>query len=349
MLKGIEIHNFRGIREGSINGFRQVTIFIGKNGSGKSTILEAIYLASACVEPYDIINKDFKANYIIMRRGGRGDWRSSGDILWYQMDSSKPLKINLYINNESYSFHVFRKPHSNDIENVIGLVYGDFYANIRGAWKRGATISPIPDILRNKLRDLEMFLKPVVLVDGRLLLNPKEIENTTWTSVSAKRLDKKIVEMIREELEREAEGLTYLPFGNTYTLALQTLKTTIRIDDLGAGAKDAILISLIILGLKPKILLLEEPESHMYPLGLYTFTKFLIRLAGEYGFQVIVSTHSNDFINIVRKVSQEIGVESRIIYIERSLDGVINYRDFSPDNVEILGKLGIDVRMSHVF
>jgi len=55
MIRSIEIENLRGISRGAVDGLTQVNIFLGKNGSGKSTVLEAIYIASACMmysEPY---------------------------------------------------------------------------------------------------------------------------------------------------------------------------------------------------------------------------------------------------------------------------------------------------------
>ena len=43
LITGIEIHNFRGIRELSILDFdRHANLFVGKNGAGKSSLLDAI-------------------------------------------------------------------------------------------------------------------------------------------------------------------------------------------------------------------------------------------------------------------------------------------------------------------
>lgn len=47
MINSITIQGFRGIESGKINKLTQFNIFVGSNDSGKSTILEAIYLACA--------------------------------------------------------------------------------------------------------------------------------------------------------------------------------------------------------------------------------------------------------------------------------------------------------------
>ncbi|OGF65706.1 MAG: hypothetical protein A2Y62_10360 [Candidatus Fischerbacteria bacterium RBG_13_37_8] len=45
-IEKIWIENYRGIRNGFIDQLQDINIFVGRNGSGKSTILEAIFLAS---------------------------------------------------------------------------------------------------------------------------------------------------------------------------------------------------------------------------------------------------------------------------------------------------------------
>ncbi|MBU7017982.1 MAG: AAA family ATPase [Theionarchaea archaeon] len=44
MIKEIYLKNFRGIRTGKLENFAQFTILLGPNNSGKTTILEALYL-----------------------------------------------------------------------------------------------------------------------------------------------------------------------------------------------------------------------------------------------------------------------------------------------------------------
>jgi AAA15 family ATPase/GTPase len=41
MIESLRIRNLRGVRECSINGLTDVNVLIGRNGAGKSTVLEA--------------------------------------------------------------------------------------------------------------------------------------------------------------------------------------------------------------------------------------------------------------------------------------------------------------------
>ena len=45
-LQSLSISNFRGVREGKIDGFTDVNVLVGRNNSGKTTVVEAITRAA---------------------------------------------------------------------------------------------------------------------------------------------------------------------------------------------------------------------------------------------------------------------------------------------------------------
>ena len=47
MLKTFTINNFKKFEKTTLSNFNRINIFVGNNNSGKSTVLEAIYLASS--------------------------------------------------------------------------------------------------------------------------------------------------------------------------------------------------------------------------------------------------------------------------------------------------------------
>jgi recombinational DNA repair ATPase RecF len=46
MIRSAEIRNFRGFRDLKLSGFRRINIVVGDNSSGKTALLEALFLAS---------------------------------------------------------------------------------------------------------------------------------------------------------------------------------------------------------------------------------------------------------------------------------------------------------------
>ncbi len=77
----------------------------------KSTILEAIYLASARVNPIDELRKnnpgvpDKKIDYVIYRRGMRGNWGKYRSFLWFSQDQNHSIKFEI-INSRKLTFMI---------------------------------------------------------------------------------------------------------------------------------------------------------------------------------------------------------------------------------------------------
>ncbi|MHA1626364.1 MAG: AAA family ATPase, partial [Candidatus Asgardarchaeia archaeon] len=205
-IKSMTIRNFRGIRECSIDDFSDVNLFIGRNGSGKSTILESIYLSSAWVNSHDVLRGQKKIDFVISRRTGRGKWISSRDVLWFLMDTVKDIEIGFtYTNNDKLEFKLINF----DNEGRIWLPipqrmmmkypikeYGyhnyssDYFVSVRS---RTFKPKPYREYFAKVYTDIISFLEKVTLIDPNILANPQSIENKTWPRILSKRLDKLIV------------------------------------------------------------------------------------------------------------------------------------------------------------
>ena len=47
MIRSLEIENFRGIQSGKLENLTPLTILVGPNSSGKSTVLDALFLSAS--------------------------------------------------------------------------------------------------------------------------------------------------------------------------------------------------------------------------------------------------------------------------------------------------------------
>jgi len=360
-IESIAIRNFRGILECSISGFTDVNVLIGRNGSGKSTILESIYLASAGINPTDELHGKNKISYVISRRTDRGDWSRSRDVLWFLMDTVKDIDLKfIFTNKNKFGFKLI---HFDDkgrvwlsIPKKILSEYPswkyDYYSYSDNSLLSRKKKSFGFENLRSKFvrwyADTINFLEKVVLIDSRILANPKQVEDVAWSKILAKRLDRLITKMVREGFEADAEDITYMPIGGDKVLALKLSKTTVRVDDLGDGARNAILMASILLTLNNTAVLMEEPETHQHPGGLKTVMDFVLRAAKERKLQLFMSTHSVEFLKIIHKLCDDIGLGLKIFFLERDTDGFVDVRSMEHVDVDTLLKLGLDPRFLDV-
>lgn len=89
VYSSILIENLRGIGRLEVDGLRPINIILGRNNSGKSTFLEALFLLGAATEPY--------LTSTLAHLRGQRQANGSHDVLWRplfrNLDSRSPIKI----------------------------------------------------------------------------------------------------------------------------------------------------------------------------------------------------------------------------------------------------------------
>jgi len=89
VYSSILIENLRGIGRLEVEGLRRINILVGRNNSGKSTFLEALFLLGAATEPY-------LTSTLAQLRGQRPA-NGATDVLWrplfHNLDPRAPIKI----------------------------------------------------------------------------------------------------------------------------------------------------------------------------------------------------------------------------------------------------------------
>ena len=139
-----------------------------------------------------------------------------------------------------------------------------------------------------------------------------------------------------------------MPLGGANVLALQLTKTTVRVDDLGDGVKNAILISAAMLPLEKTAVLIEDPEVHQHPSGLASLMKFVLKAAKEKMLQLFISTHSLELIRIINKLCENMKFECKVFFVDRNDEGIVDVRVLETEDTEALLSLGLDPRFLHI-
>ncbi len=370
-INSIQIENLRGIRKGKIKGLDKVNILLGPNGAGKSTILEAIYLISAWAKRIDDLRGVNKENYVVSRRTGRGDWSTARQILWHNMDTEKEIKICITTNDRLLDFRVpyslthidsknqssvfikmpreiLKKPSHNRLSRVYITSTLSLYDPLEKAYK-GSFIGELRGLFNKFYNNIIKTLEKIIFIDSMFLRNPKLLEERLWSRLLAKRLDKEIIKVIREGYEPLAEDLTYAPlYPNMYTLFLKLPHTSISIDVLGDGARNAIGLMAPLVLAKDTIVLLEDPEIHQHPGGIGVLMRFILNIIKKNNIQLIMSTQSIEFVRITLRLCEDLAIPAKTFYIERE-NGELHVRVLKELDVDALMKLGIDPRFLGAF
>ena len=180
-------------------------------------------------------------------------------------------------------------------------------------------------------------------------LSVEDIEKSVWPQLLDRRLDKVIVNLVKEEYEPSAEDIIYKPLASgSFVLALKLPETTIEIDALGDGARKAILFASALALTENTAALIEDPEVHQHPAGLEVFMRLTAKVAKERRLQLFITTHSIELVNIARKVCSDLGLKLKVFYMERDQGGIVDVRELEEVDIDIAQKLGLDPRLLHI-
>ena len=94
MLNCIRIRNYRILKELDIDGLSRVNLIAGRNNSGKTSLLEAIFLLSGAGNP------ELALNVNVVRGFEMGGLPAGGEFLWRELfsglDSDRSIEISAH-------------------------------------------------------------------------------------------------------------------------------------------------------------------------------------------------------------------------------------------------------------
>src|SRR5256885_16052301 len=88
-LTQLTIENYRGIRKGTIGGLADVNLLVGRNNSGKSSVLEALAIAGSYAQGSRAYPSPSLRDQVCWRRQEGG----IADTWWYQRDRTAPISF----------------------------------------------------------------------------------------------------------------------------------------------------------------------------------------------------------------------------------------------------------------
>jgi len=358
MLTSLTIKNFRGIKEGKIEDISNVNILLGPNNSGKSTILESIYLASTALSGKDILGRNRK-EYIIKRRVSRS--YDFVDALWYKYKTDVPVTLLFKINDETFLFEVFKE---NNLFYTYLKTRSGYYSrpSMRSNWflhklsdkgpiHNSYTASGITSSeIFNNYRMLTMFnslinlLESSIIIDSFISNNFELIEEKLWFTVVADRTDKKITKIINSCYDTTIENFSYVKIGPGYSLAALLPTHSVRIDEIGDGVRMAVVILALAYLTKNGILLFEEPENHQHIRALDKIMQALLEVTKTQKTQLFISTHSLELTERLVDLSIKLNIDLTVHGL--SLDkGILKSRSIKKQDAKNLLEVGEDLRI----
>lgn len=328
------------IVEANIKGFKRfknarfkfapLTVLTGLNGTGKSSLIQALLLAQEA--------STNSANSLRLNGPFGMELGTAEDVL--NWDSSSPIHISLKSSDESTLKWTFKVPSEDAMYLDVEQMPDSFLEAPRTfTYLSAERLGPRSISATSALSEAEIevgtngeYCAHVLSVLGSRILQDNERSHPLYdgNDGSSVRLVKYEVEQWLSEIARPVEINSERLHGSTVAeLKFRAPGSTwVRSTNMGFGVTYALPIILagIILE-RDGLLVVENPEAHLHPAGQSRMGVFLAWLAGR-GVQVLVETHSDHLLNGIRRGIAEFA------YLDSASAIVHWFGGFEPDNDE---------------
>ncbi|GAA1639063.1 hypothetical protein GCM10009744_30630 [Kribbella alba] len=284
-IRKVTVNNFRSIRAVDDLELGPLTVLIGRNNSGKSALLRAMYLAQAGV--------NFQSGDVRLRTGGPivvdmtvagGQYPGSISEHWSPTWGTMPDDIRIRVDANARSIDVklvWRIAQASDLsENRLP---GGLSAN-----RPGHLFVPILSRRRSGAYDQTINRERTATVhpsDSNLAASISSLSGEYAEGVKFRRLIKSVFDLDRIDLFAAENG-------QSPGIAISSSEG-IELERMGEGVSGALKILSEIALAGDHVFLVEEPENDLHPEALRRLLDAMIEATVDGASQFIVSTHSD--------------------------------------------------------
>ena len=347
MLSSLHIENFKGIKEGTISDLAQVNVLVGRNNSGKSTVLDALLLMRCAFAVTDYLGND-GVRQIASRKIHRESRDGSPEFrqLHHMLKTHEPIRfcgdfggpahlteqwdapgmrVNIRVDGPDGTYQ------NNNVSVGPGISVETYRGD--GRWQN------VAKHLGETHADL---MARSHLVDPATLRSP--FPETVWERIVVDRRDRRLRDMVNEIYGLDVEGFSLMPFGGHVRLVALLPEHSVAVDWLGDGLRYGLNILALGMLLEGTILMVEEPETHQHPESLKLLTRTLFELAKRQNLQLVVTTHSWEFMTCALEAAEEKDVGLAFHHTRLNDKGIFDVRSIPQPDAKLLMDIGHDIR-----
>jgi hypothetical protein len=337
MIESLEIKNFRCFESVRLDDLRRINVIVGKNASGKTALLEAIFLGGGGnpevamrLHSWRLLSETIP---LTDPTGFESLWRD----LFYGFDLTRVIEVALKgTPQHTQAFRIIYTP----IEDSLFIPFNP---------KEGEAVAALPISFETIDNEGQKFVTPIKLTEKGLSMRikptpikaayfasslrppPKEGADR-FSALSKLNRERRVVETLRrvydfiEDLTVETSGDGYMIYAR-----INSLSEKVPVSLISEGVYKLMSILLGIAFNKGGIVMLDEVENGFYYETLPEIWQLLFEFCEEFKTQLFVTTHSLEAIkNILPTMNKDESNEKKFSLIRTEVsEGQCTLRQFS--------------------
>lgn len=358
-FNSLEIRKFRGLESLTLTDFKQVNLIAGCNNSGKSSVLEALFLLTGITDAGLNIRINQFRDYSV---------RNTDDLklIFFNLDTTTPIYLKSVTQAESYremtvSAILNKREGSIPLQNLP----------IEETSVVNTTTNASPSILGLNLdftikekhkpafkNATQLFAeKEGFRVDRKFnysetlraaFINSKFAFNTVVDRLDKIINDKQEDELI-DVLSKIEPKIQRISIGANRVIKVDTgLESLVPVNIMGDGIRKLLTILTAIYEVKDGILLIDEIENGLHYSTLKTLWKAIIHAAKKFNVQIFVTTHNYEVLKYLRElISEEIpDFSSNVMHytIQKLPDGTVKSYKYDFEHFDYALSQGLEIR-----
>jgi len=347
MLTSIHIKGFKGFRDTTIAPLRKVNLILGGQNVGKTSLLEAVYLAASDVVGFSNLPGIFRSSE------GHDNQRYLQSVLgemvgYIDLESANGYVLKTCINSKpGTGFELLSGLTAQYVEAHRYIGGGDFAkkTDARADYSDSVRVMMAnsgklaPDEARKTIEFLNPLAVPIQLAIQEKL-------NSLFGQVVLGRKKTELIALLHEIEPRLVDLNAISPDGETRVYAeLKDAGNALPIPQLGHGFGRLLHLYASLLVTNSKLALIDEVENGVHYSALPVLMQGIENIAKDRGVQTLMTTHSWDCIRAAYQTfaDAENLKDFQLIRLERDADN-IKAVVINDGNLETVMEAGYEVR-----
>ena len=365
-LPSLGITGFRGIGKLSIPRLGRVTLLAGKNGVGKTTVLDAVRVYASRARQAALSELLLSREEITVRTDEDGDRLPmfDGSALFHGRDSSADACLSIGPLGDADRLRIEVAFLSGEPDSVLEALLvksrGDGTRVMKvtfGDWVE--LLPPGPPVFPREFKQLlaasgsemppEIFCESL----GPGLAGSNDIARL-WDRVTLTDDEDRVIRAVNLAIDEEAARVAVVgdgggqgghgPHGRRVVVRLKGHGHPIPIKSLGDGAVRLLGVAVALANSRDGFLLIDEAENGIHHALQRDFWRMVLQTAQDNNVQVLATTHGWDCVRGFAQAAIELdAVEGVLVRLERKGDR-IHAVEYPEDELIIAAQDGIEVR-----